>query len=268
LPDLENVKVATTDMAWPLINGLRAVLGDQLPIVIDKRHVLKDLKQSLIDVYVSEIKEIRQSENEKRLNRFVLCRPFFSLEATARAQIGRWCQQSVRLEHAYLLFHEFNKIYTEAANSAEMKAHLDFWSASVHRLRLQKAYAKTLGQLRDFGDMITAYPDFGVTNAGCEAMVRSIKALLRRGGSNMHDDLILERCRAQLGVARRVRDGRLRAPGNAPSKPAWQLPAGFPHIADRPLSVANMRPGSADIAARTARKPPANDNAPGQGRLL
>lgn len=183
------IRVACIDMWGPYEQAIREVFGDQVRVVADKFHVVKQLNDRITQAR-RRIQREASDEVKEQLKgiRWAILKNRKKLSREEREALDRAFRHSRELCRMYQLKQEFLRIYRHRPQGR---------GGAIRRLRgwMKKVLATGLTDLHAFvrtlcnwWEEVTAYFQTGRTNAGAEGMNTLIKLVMRRGyGFRNHD---------------------------------------------------------------------------------
>lgn len=188
----ENLRLVTIDMWRPYRDAVRRVFGDDMPVVIDHFHVVKNLMRALDSVRSQICKQIKDKDRRAlKRNRYLLLRNNEDLTVHQGADLARLLEAFPEFEGVYLLKEAFRDIYASASSSGEAKAMFSDWKRECERAG-NGAYDGFVRTVEAWEDEIFAYfdfPDMERTNAQTESLNRSIRTIARAGRGYSFDVL-------------------------------------------------------------------------------
>ena len=188
----ENLRLVTIDMWRPYRDAVRQVFGDDMPVVIDHFHVIKNLVRALDAVRSQICRQVKDKDRRAlKRNRYLLLRNNEDLTVRQGADLARLLAAFPEFEGVYLLKESFRDIYASAGSSGEAKAMFADWKRECERVG-GGAYDGFIKTVEAWGEEIFAYfdfPDMARTNAQTESLNRSIRAIARAGRGYSFDVL-------------------------------------------------------------------------------
>jgi transposase len=223
-PDLQ---VVTIDMWKDYKNALRRAFPKlQIPIVIDKFHVLRMANRAVDDVRIKLSKGLNEKQRQWWTNNKGLLRARnyrLPKKGKARQKLTPWLASNPDLATAYELKETFLKIYG-LRSRGKAEAALDQWRESVQAQpeRIREHFDELIKATKNWQTEILAYfQHLGVTNAFTESMNSVIRVADRRGRG--YDFEVL---RARVLFSRRPKYSRKSVKGlellaKTPGIPKW-----------------------------------------------
>ena len=188
----ENLQLVTIDMWRPYRDAVRRVFGDDMPVVVDHFHVIKNLTKALDSVRSQICKQIKDKDRRAlKRNRYLLLRNNEDLTVRQGADLAQLLKTFPEFEGVYLLKEAFRDIYASAGSTSEAKAMFSDWKRECERVG-DGAYDGFIKTVEAWEDEIFAYfdfPDMARTNAQTESLNRSIRTIARAGRGYSFDVL-------------------------------------------------------------------------------
>lgn len=174
MPERSRVEKVCIDMWNPYRDAVRSVFGSDMPIIIDKFHVVRMANDGLEKVR----KAFRESMDPKtrralKHDRKVLLMRQHALNEQQHMLMETWANQFPQLKAAYDLKERLYGVY-ETKDRAEAEERYRDWQASLEG-QTATAFADVTSAFRNWSDEIFAYFEHGVTNAYTESLNRVIK---------------------------------------------------------------------------------------------
>jgi transposase len=176
------IRVACIDMWGPYEQAIREVFGDQVSVVADKFHVVKQLNDRITQARRRIQREAPDPVKDHLKGiRWAILKDRSKLSGEEKEGLDRAFGHSPALQQMYGLKQEFLRIYRYKREGG---------GRAIRRLRgwMQKVLATELPDLHAFvrtlsnwWDEVMAYFRTGKTNAGAEGMNTMIKLVMRRG---------------------------------------------------------------------------------------
>ena len=180
LPKKTNIEVVTIDMWRPYQSAVRDALGEKIPLVIDKFHVVRMANDGLEQVRKDIKRGPKDGVTLKLMReRHVLLKRESDLTETERLKLEVWLDRYPQLKAAYRLKEDYYKIW-DHNNRADAEESYRAW-LGAHTLETQAAYGDLIRAMKNWGTEIFNYFDHPVTNAYTESLNNVTRATDRLG---------------------------------------------------------------------------------------
>jgi transposase len=187
----ENLELVTIGMWRPYRDAVRAVFGD-VPVVVDRFHVIKNLMRALDSVRSLICKQVKVADRRAlKRNRYLLLCSNENLTMRQGADLAALLERFPEFKTVYVLKESFRDIYATASSSDEAKAMFEDWCRTCEEAGCD-AYDGFIKTVRAWEGEVFAYFDFpgmARTNAQTESLNRSIRTIARAGRGYTFDVL-------------------------------------------------------------------------------
>jgi len=175
---LAGIRRAAMDMWEAYEKAIREVFGDQVEIVADKFHVVKQFNER-IQACRREIQRGADEKTKQPLKgiRWAIAKDPKNLTQGDRRALGQALKASPELRTMYRLKKQFLSIYW--VKTRKPLRQMRKWMQRALATGL-KHLAKFVQTLKNWWEEITAYFRTGLTNAGSEGLNTTIKMVTRR----------------------------------------------------------------------------------------
>lgn len=183
------IRVFCIDMWGPYEQAIREVFGDQVTVVADKFHVVKQLNDRITQARRRIQREAPdQVKDSLKGIRWAILKDRRKLNREEKERLGQAFRHSPMLKQMYILKQEFLRLYRRASQSRGGPVRgLRGWMRKVLATPLQDLH-KFVATLCNWWEEVIAYFRTGKTNAGAEGMNTLVKLVMRRGyGFRNHD---------------------------------------------------------------------------------
>jgi transposase len=176
------VKGLAMDMWKPYKDAARIVFPN-LPIIIDKFHVVRMANTAMDDIRIQLAKEQPKAVGKDWMRRKSLLRlRHKKLDEKGRFSVDMWLDNEPDVATAYWLKEAFYDIY-DANNKVDAAALLDAWRESIpaNMKKGKKSFAPLLTAAKNWREEILAYFDYPISNGYTEALNGVAKVVNRQG---------------------------------------------------------------------------------------
>ena len=177
--DRSTVKGVAMDMWRPYWDTVKAVLGEHVPVVIDKFHVVRMANQSVdkVRIRVQKEKDAKTRVAWKRSKVQLVKRPE-NLSESQRFNLDMWLANEPEVAEAYRLKEAFFAIYDMSKDEAI--AAYDAFLKSVPA-SMKTEFGDLTRAMKNWRTEILAYFDYPITNGYTEALNGMAKVINRAG---------------------------------------------------------------------------------------
>lgn len=226
LPDKQRVKCVTMDMWIPYREAVHEVLPN-VPIVIDKFHVIKELNSALEQIRRRLRASMSKDERRGlRREKYLLLRNAEDLSFDQQERLHDLFQKYPVFETPYFLKEDFRDIYLRSKDRQEAERRFFEWSVKANDYTEFAGIATTVC---NWFDEIFNYFDHPYTNAVTESLNNVINEISQRGKGYSFEVL---RAKALYGT-RATKQARFRFETEVPTVPILYEQMGL----TRPIST-------------------------------
>ncbi len=180
LPDNQEIECVTMDMWRPYKDAVRDVLGN-VPIVIDKFHIVKELNKTLEDIRRTLRKDMEKGNRVSLKNmRFLLLTGNDNLSQRQSNQLKLLLNEYPQFNVPYQLKEAFRDIYLYCTTREEAKQAYSEWIKTCHDSNCT-AYDSFIDMVKNWHTEIFNYFDYRYTNAQTESLNNVIRETDRAG---------------------------------------------------------------------------------------
>lgn len=178
-PDRSAVKGVAMDMWRPYRGTVKAVLGEHVPVVIDKFHVVRMANQAVdkVRIRVQREKDTKTRVAWKRSKVQLVKRPE-NLPESQRFNLDMWLANEPEVAEAYRLKEAFFAIYDKPKDEAI--AAYDAFLKSVPA-SMKTEFGDLTRAMKNWRTEILTYFDYPITNGYTEALNGMAKVINRAG---------------------------------------------------------------------------------------
>lgn len=180
LPDNQKIECVTMDMWRPYKDAVRDVLGN-VPIVIDKFHIVKELNKTLEDIRRTLRKDMEKGNRVSLKNmRFLLLTGNDNLSPRQLNQLKLLLNEYPQFNVPYQLKEAFRDIYLYCTTREEAEQAYNEWIKTCHDINCT-AYDSFIDTVENWHTEIFNYFDYRYTNAQTESLNNVIRETDRAG---------------------------------------------------------------------------------------
>lgn len=173
LPDKDRINVVVMDMWKHYRSAVQEVLPD-VPIVVDKFHVVQMLNDALDDIRISLRGSMTKDERRNlRHDKWLMLRNKEDLNEKQKVELDRLFEVYPIFKEPYDLKEEFRNIYNKSINRRDALTRYAKWKKKIPEDLTE--YQKFVGTVARWYSEIFNYFDYNVTNAYTEAVNVLIK---------------------------------------------------------------------------------------------
>lgn len=184
LPWNHRIELVTMDMTRRYKEAVRAVLGEEPVIVVDKFHVVRMASKAMEEIRRTFRADLNSRQRSVLVrDRFRMLRRGRDLEPRDRMLIQTWFTRFPLLGEAYHLKEAFYDLYDMDIAPQEAKERIEAWRASVpaHLRRSKKDFLPLVNATKNWETEILNYFSHKATNAPVEALNGGIKRMQSEG---------------------------------------------------------------------------------------
>lgn len=180
LPDNQKIECVTMDMWRPYKDAVRDVLGN-VPIVIDKFHIVKELNKTLEDIRRTLRKDMEKGNRVSLKNmRFLLLTGNDNLSSRQSNKLKLLLKEYPQFDVPYQLKETFRDIYLYCTTREEAELAYTEWIKTCHDSNFT-AYDSFIDMVENWHTEIFNYFDYRYTNAQTESLNNVIRETDRAG---------------------------------------------------------------------------------------
>lgn len=180
LPDNQKIECVTMDMWRPYKDAVRDVLGN-VPIVIDKFHIVKELNKTLEDIRRTLRKDMEKGNRVSLKNmRFLLLTDNDNLSPRQSNKLKLLLKEYPQFDVPYQLKETFRDIYLYCTTREEAELAYNEWIKTCHDSNCT-AYDSFIDMVENWRTEIFNYFDYRYTNAQTESLNNVIRETDRAG---------------------------------------------------------------------------------------
>lgn len=177
------IKVVSMDMWDGYFFAVQEIFGEEVTIVIDRFHVVKNLNKALTNCR----RELQKRYNEKldgekfKEIRWLLVRRRKSLDEEEGRKLDEVLGKSPGLKNSYWLKEEFGEIFDEVDSRDIAQKRLNIWKEKARKLKLRNinGFLKTFEHWEEW--ILNYFSTGKVTNGPVEGMNNKVKLIKRVG---------------------------------------------------------------------------------------
>ena len=178
-----SIKYVSIDMWDGYSEAVKAGLPQQVKIVIDRFHVMKQLNGALTKCRreLQRAAPTKEAKDELKGLRWILVTNESNLDDEQKTQLKELYKACPKLRSCHQLQEEFRRIFDDETSRRKAARRLKSWKARVRRTKLA-SMGKFVDTLENWEEWILNYFSSGkVTNGTVEGLNNKIKVIKRRG---------------------------------------------------------------------------------------
>lgn len=189
-----SLRYVSIDMWEGYYQAATEVFGNQVKIVVDRFHVMKNLNGSLTKCRREIQRDMSQEDRDELKGlRWVLVKNECNLNDEEKAKLKAMYTKCPELKTCHKLKEDFRRIFENETSRSKAKAKLDAWKQRVKRTQL-KSFDSFLVTLDNWEEWILNYFSSGkVTNGVVEGINNKLKLIKRRAYGYRNNDHFRER---------------------------------------------------------------------------